>query len=41
MDFRTDTQFQSLRSLERLKTRLKGKLKQLEILITVQEPLAI
>ena len=41
MDFRTDTQFQSLRYLERLKTRCKRKFEQLEILITVQELLAI
>jgi hypothetical protein len=41
MVLRTDTQFQSLRSLERFKTRLKRKFEQLEILITVQERLAI
>ena len=36
MDFRSDSQIQNLRYLERLKTRLKKKLEQLEILITVQ-----
>jgi hypothetical protein len=41
MDFRSDAQFQSLRYLERLKTRLKWKFEELEILITVQELLAI
>jgi hypothetical protein len=41
MDFRTDTQFQSLRYLERRKTRLITKFEQLEILINVQELLAI
>jgi hypothetical protein len=41
MASRTDTQFQRLRYLERLKTRLKRKFEQLEILITVQELLAI
>src|SRR5262245_39500343 len=37
LDFRTDTQFQSLRYLERLKTRLKRKFERLEILITVRD----
>ena len=41
MDFRTDSQLQSLRNLERLKTRLKRKIEQLEIVIAVQEVLAI
>jgi len=41
MDFGTENQFQSLRYLERLKTRLRKKFDQLEILITVQELLAI
>ena len=36
MDFRTDSQFQSPRCLERLKTRLRANFKQLEIRITVQ-----
>ena len=36
VDFRTDTQFQSLRDVEPLKIRLKRKFEQLEILITVQ-----
>jgi hypothetical protein len=35
MDFRTASQFQSLRCLERLETCLKRKFEQLEILITV------
>jgi len=41
VDFRTDSQFQGLRCLERLKTRLNRKFKQLEALITVQELPAI
>jgi len=41
MDFRFKNQFESLRFLERLKTRLKKKFDQLEILITVTELLAI
>jgi hypothetical protein len=41
MDFRTDSQFQSFRCLERLETRLQRKFEQLEILSTVQELLAI
>ena len=41
MDFRDETQLQCLRYLERLKARLKKKLEQLEILITVAELLAI
>ena len=41
MDFRDENQFQSLRFLERLKARLKKRLDQLEILITVQDLLAI
>ncbi len=41
MDFRSKNQFESLRFLERLKTRLKKKFDHLEILITVQELLAI
>jgi hypothetical protein len=41
MDFRAKTQLETLRYLERLKDRLKKKLDQLEILITVQEMLAI
>jgi hypothetical protein len=41
MDFRTDSQFQSLRCLERLKTHLKRKFEPLEILITAQELPAI
>lgn len=41
MDFQTKTEFELLRYLERLKTRLKRKFDQLEILITVQELLAV
>jgi hypothetical protein len=41
MDFREETQLQCLRYLERLKGRLKKKLDQLEILVTVVELLAI
>jgi hypothetical protein len=41
MDFRDETQLESLRYLERLKTRLKRKFDQLEILITVAELMAI
>lgn len=41
MDFRDETQLDSLRYLKRLKTRLKKKFDQLEILITVAELLAI
>ncbi|MEX2173465.1 MAG: hypothetical protein WD872_03830 [Pirellulaceae bacterium] len=41
MDFRDGTQLECLRYLERLKVRLKKKLDQLEILITVAELLAI
>ena len=41
MDFRSPTQLEILRYLQRLKTRLKKKFDRLEILITVQELLAI
>ena len=41
MDFREGTQIECLRYLDRLKGRLKKKLDQLEILITVAELLAI
>jgi hypothetical protein len=41
MDLQTATQLEVLRYLERLKERLKKKFDQLEILITVQELLAI
>jgi hypothetical protein len=41
IDFRVETQLACLRYLERLKGRLKKKLDQLEILITVTESLAI
>ena len=41
MDFREETQLECLRYLERLKGRLKKKLDQLEVLITVTELLAI
>ncbi len=41
MDFREEKQLECLRYLERLKGRLKKKLDQLEVLITVTELLAI
>jgi hypothetical protein len=41
MDYRGGSQLDSIRYLERLKTRLKKKFDQLEILITVAEMLAI
>ncbi len=41
MDFRIETEVECLRYLERLKVRLKKKLDQLEILITVTQSLAI
>jgi|SRR5262245_51803040 len=41
MDFGSSTQLEAIRYLERLKARLKKKFAQLEILITVQELLAI
>ncbi len=41
MDFRSKTQLEMIRYLERLKTRLMRKFEQLEILITLQELLAI
>jgi len=41
MDFRVETQLECLRYLERLKGRLKKRLDQLEVLITVTESLAI
>src|SRR6516164_4190095 len=41
MDFREETQIECLRYLQRLKSRLKKKFDQLEILMTVAELLAI
>jgi hypothetical protein len=41
MDFGAQTEFEGLRYLERLKARLKRKFEQLDILITVQELVAI
>jgi hypothetical protein len=41
MDFREETELEYLRYLVRLKSRLKKKFDQLEILITVSELLAI
>jgi hypothetical protein len=41
MDFEAKTQLETLRYLEKLKTRLKKKFEQLEVLITVQEMLAV
>jgi hypothetical protein len=41
LDFGTGTEFERIRYLERLKARLKKKFAQLDILITVQDLLAI
>ena len=41
IDFRTKTNFELIRYLERLKARLKRKFNQLDVLITVQELVAI
>lgn len=41
MDFRNETQLEILRYLERLKGKLLRRFNQLEILITVQELLAV
>jgi len=41
MDFRAKTAFETLHYLQRLKTRLKKKFAQLEVLITVQDLIAI
>jgi hypothetical protein len=41
LDFGTQTEFERIRYLERLKVRLKKKFEQLDILITVQELVAI
>jgi hypothetical protein len=41
MDFAESSQLESLRYLERLKSRLKKKFGQLEVLITVSEMLAV
>jgi hypothetical protein len=41
MDFGAQTAFERIRYLERLKNRLKKKFEQLEVLITVQELVAI
>jgi hypothetical protein len=41
MDFGAQTEFERIRYLERLKGRLKKKFEQLDILITVQELVAI
>jgi len=41
IDFHAKTPFETLQYLERLKKRLKRKFAQLEVLITVQELLAI
>jgi hypothetical protein len=41
MDFRGENQFSTLQYLERLKKRLKRKFDQLELLITIQEMLAV
>jgi hypothetical protein len=41
MDFRIETEFERLRYLERLKSRLKKRFNQLDVLITVQELTAV
>jgi hypothetical protein len=41
MDLGAQTEFERIRYLERLKARLKKKFEQLEILITVQELVAV
>jgi hypothetical protein len=41
LDFSLQTEFERIRYLERLKARLKKKFDQLEVLITVEELLAI
>ena len=41
MDFTAQTEFERIHYLERLKARLKRKLDQLDILITVQELVSI
>lgn len=41
IDFRTETDFELFRFLERFKDRLKRNFEQLELLITVQELLAV
>jgi hypothetical protein len=41
MNFRAESQLESLRYLERLEGRLKKKIDQLEVLITVAELLAV
>src|SRR5437867_1610269 len=41
MDFHSKTEFELVRYLESLKTRLKKKFEQLDVLITVQELIAI
>jgi len=41
MDFREESQLQAIRYLEKLKERLKKRFDQIEVLITLQELLAI
>ena len=41
MAFQSQTEFELLRFLERLKAKLKRRFDQLEVLITIQELLAI
>jgi hypothetical protein len=41
LDFRSETDFEFFRYLERLKARLKRKFEQLQVLITVQEMMAV
>jgi hypothetical protein len=41
LDFQSKTDFELIRYLERLKARLKRKFEQLDVLITVQEMMAV
>jgi hypothetical protein len=41
IDFETKTDFEVIRYLERLKTRLRRRFDQLDVLITIQELLAV
>ncbi len=41
IDFQTKTDFEAIRYLERLKTRLKRKFEQLDVLITIQSLMAV
>jgi len=41
LDFQSRSDFETIRYFERLKSRLKKKFQQLEVLITIQELLAV